>query len=240
VRLTQLSYRYFTHDREILGRSVDFLRHGYLFMTADAATLEQCRRNVALQRGLGVPSDLLTPSEVQTHLAPLVTADLLGGTFCADDGSADPYSLLSGFLAVARSRGLSLLTGAPVTGIVKAGERVIGVKTPGAEWSAPIVIDCAGPHADEIGSMAGVDIPSKPYRRQVMVTEPLPVLPPVFPLIVDLDTGFYVHRQGLSAGSWAAPTRTSSPGTTPPSTGTPSTRSSARRPSGCPHWPRPR
>jgi sarcosine oxidase, subunit beta len=199
VRLTQLSYRYFTHDREIFGRSVDFVRHGYLFVTTDAATLAQCRENVALQRRLGVASELLAPSEIQAHLASLVTADLLGGTFCADDGSADPYSLLSGFLEVARSRGLRLLTGAPVIGIVKAGARVIGVKTPGAEWSAPIVVDCAGPHADEIGAMAGVDIPSKPYRRQVMVTEPLPELPPVFPLIVDLDTGFYVHRQGLSA-----------------------------------------
>ena len=102
VRLTQLSYRYFTHDREILGCSVDFLRHGYLFVTTGAATLEQCRRNVELQRGLGVASELLTPSQIQTHLAPLVTGDLLGGTFCGDDGSADPYSLLSGFLAVAR------------------------------------------------------------------------------------------------------------------------------------------
>jgi sarcosine oxidase subunit beta len=73
------------------------------------------------------------------------------------------------------------------------------VRTPAEEWSAPIVIDCAGPHADEIGAMAGVEIPSKPYRRQVMVTEPLPILPAAFPLIVDLDTGFYVHRQGLSA-----------------------------------------
>lgn len=36
VRLTQLSYRYFTHDREILGCSVDFLRHGYLFVTTRA------------------------------------------------------------------------------------------------------------------------------------------------------------------------------------------------------------
>jgi len=197
VRLTQLSYRYFTHDREILGCSVDFLRHGYLFVTTDAAS--SAAATWSSSAGLGVASELLTPSRIQTHLAPLVTTDLVGGTFCADDGSADPYSLLAGFLAVALSRGLRVLTGRPVIGIVKAGERVIGVRTPGEEWSAPIVIDCAGPHADEIGAMAGVDIPSKPYRRQVMVTEPLPVLPPVFPLIVDLDTGFYVHRQGLSA-----------------------------------------
>jgi glycine/D-amino acid oxidase-like deaminating enzyme len=92
---------------------VDFLRHGYLFVTTDATTLAQCRQNVELQRGLGVASELLTPSQIQTHLAPLVTADLLGGTFCADDGSADPYSLLSCFLAVARRRGLRLRPGSP-------------------------------------------------------------------------------------------------------------------------------
>ncbi|MFI5377089.1 MAG: NAD(P)/FAD-dependent oxidoreductase, partial [Candidatus Rokuibacteriota bacterium] len=33
VRLTQLSYRYFTHAEEILGSPVDFTRHGYLFVT---------------------------------------------------------------------------------------------------------------------------------------------------------------------------------------------------------------
>ena len=64
VRLTQLSYPYFTHAEEILGSPVDFTRHGYLFVTTDPATLEQCRRNVALQRGLGVVSEILTPAEM--------------------------------------------------------------------------------------------------------------------------------------------------------------------------------
>jgi len=199
VRLTQLSYRYFTHAEEILGSPVDFTRHGYLFVTTDPATLEQCRRNVALQRALGVASEILTPAEIQSHLAMLVTHDLVGGSFCADDGSADPYSMLQAFLARARGRGLRLHTGHPVTDLVRAGNRVTGVRTRQGEWSAPIVVDCAGPYADQIGEMAGVSIPSKPYRRQVMVTEPLPSLPEVFALIVDLDTGFYVHRQGLAA-----------------------------------------
>jgi sarcosine oxidase subunit beta len=199
VRLTQLSYPYFAHAEEILGSPVDFVRHGYLFVTTDPASLEQCRRNVALQRGLGVASLVLTPAEIATHLASLVTRDLVGGTFCADDGSADPYSMLQAFLARARSRGLRLHTGQEVIAVVKTGDRVAGVRTRQEEWSAPVVIDCAGPFADQVGAMAGVEIPSKPYRRQVMVTEPLPILPEVFPLIVDLDTGFYVHRQGLSA-----------------------------------------
>ena len=61
VRLTQLSYPYFTDAAAILGRSVDFVRHGYLFVTTDGATLERSRESVRLQRSLGVPSDVLAP-----------------------------------------------------------------------------------------------------------------------------------------------------------------------------------
>ena len=75
----------------------------------------------------------------------------------------------------------------------------MGARTAQGDFHAPVVINCAGPYADQVGALAGVEIPSKPYRRQVLVTDPLPILPDVFPLIVDLDTGFYVHRQGKSA-----------------------------------------
>ncbi len=199
IRLTQLSYRYFTHAEDILGRSVDFVRHGYLFVTTNSETLQQSKRSVALQQSLGVGSEVLAPAQIQRHLESLVTSDLVGGTFCADDGSADPYGMLQGFLAIARSCGLQVLVEHPVVGMVKEGERITGVRTPQGVFSAPVVINCAGPHADQVGALAGVEISSKPYRRQVMVTDPLPILPEVFPLIVDLDTGFYVHRQGKSA-----------------------------------------
>jgi sarcosine oxidase subunit beta len=199
IRLTQLSYRYFTDAEELLGRPVDFVRHGYLFVTTEAATLERSRESVALQRALGVRSEVLAPAEIGRHLACLVTQDLAGGTFCADDGSADPYGMLQGFLGIAATRGLRVLVNHPVIGIVKDADRVVGVKTPATTVSAPVVVNCAGPHADQVAALAGVEIPSRPYRRQVMVTEPLPILPEVFPLLVDLDTGFYVHRQGKSA-----------------------------------------
>ena len=199
VRLTQLSYPYFTDSVAMLGRPVDFVRHGYLFVTADPDTLARSRDAVALQRSLGVPSDVLTPAQIQPHLKELVVGDLAGGTFCADDGSADPHALLQAFLAQAREHDVRVLVWQSAMGILRHGDRVTGVRTITHEYHAPVVINCAGPHADEVGAMAGVAIPSKPYRRQVMVTEPLAGLAEVFPLIVDLDTGFYAHRQGKSA-----------------------------------------
>ena len=199
ISLTLLSYPYFADARERLGRPVDFVAHGYLFVTGDPAILAASVRSVELQRSLGVRSRMLAPGEMPALLPALVTADLLGGTFCGDDGSADPHGLLQAFLALARARGLDVRTGEGVTGILKTGARVTGARSVRGEYAAPVVIDCAGPRGDEIGALAGVDIPSRPFKRQVLVTEPLPELPEVFPLVVDLDTGWYVHRQGASA-----------------------------------------
>lgn len=199
IRLTQLSYPYFADTERILGRSVDFTPHGYLFVTTEPRTLEQLQRNVALQQRLGVRSQVVSPGEMKPMLSQLVVDDLLGGSFCPDDGSADPYGLLQGFLALARARGLRVLTSQPVLSVTREGGRVVGVETPRDRYRAPVVVNAAGPHADQVGALAGVAIPSKPYRRQVLVTDPLPDFPEVFPLIVDLDTGWYVHRQGKSA-----------------------------------------
>jgi len=199
IRLTLLSYPYFTRAQERFGRPVDFLAHGYLFVTASPATLAGVARSVELQRALGVRSRMLAPREMAPLLPALVTADLVGGSFCADDGSADPYGLLQAFLSVARGRGLEVRTGEGVVAVEQSGARVTGVRTARGAYAAPVVVNCAGPHADEIGALAGVDLPSKPFKRQVMVTEPLPGFPDMFPLIVDLDTGWYVHRQGASA-----------------------------------------
>ncbi len=199
VRLTRLSYPYFVEAPLRLGRSVDFLAHGYLFVTTEPATLAATGSAVELQRSLGVKSQMLGPAEMTGLLPQLVVDDLVGGSFCADDGSADPHGLLHAFLAVARSRGLDVRTGEAVVRLVASKNRVTGVRTTRDEYGAPIVVNCAGPHAAEIGALAGVEIPSRPFKRQVVVTEPLPGFPAVFPLIVDLDTGFYVHRQGASA-----------------------------------------
>jgi sarcosine oxidase subunit beta len=195
VRLTLLSYPYFTESQARLGRSVDFVRHGYLFVTTSPVTLESSRKSVAVQQSLGVRSEILPPGDLKRFLSQMVTDDLVGASFCADDGSADPYGLLQAFLALARGRGLEVRTSAPVIGIETAAGRVTGVRTPAGTFSSPVVIDCAGPYADEVAALAGLQVPSKPYRRQVMVAERMPGFPDVFPLIVDMDTGWYVHSQ---------------------------------------------
>ena len=58
--------------------------------------------------------------------------------------------------------------------------------------------------------MTGVELPVTPLRRQILVTEPLPVavaavLPASMPFTIDAATTFYLHREGpgvLLGMSW--------------------------------------
>ena len=58
------------------------------------------------------------------------------------------------------------------------------------------MVNAAGPWAALIGDMAGVPLPIKPVRRQMLTTGPLPKLPPDFPFVIDFARSLYFHREG--------------------------------------------
>jgi sarcosine oxidase subunit beta len=195
IRLTQLSLPEYLALAEETGVEFDFVSHGYLFVTAEPARFAQMRKNVALQNRLGVPSRLLTPAEVGRLFPQVRTEDLVGGTFCPEDGSANPSAGLEGFLLQARAGGCQPLTESPVVEIIADGGRVRGVRTPSDTYYAPVVVNAAGPHGDEVARLAAVDLPVRPYRRQVFVAEPIPDVPERPPMTIDIDTGWYVHKE---------------------------------------------
>jgi glycine/D-amino acid oxidase-like deaminating enzyme len=62
-----------------------------------------------------------------------------------------------------------------VTGFLRDGERVTGVRTSRGPISAGAVLNAAGTWAGDLAALAGVDLPVLPRRGFVLVTEPLPV-----------------------------------------------------------------
>lgn len=198
IRLTQLSLPFYLRFEEETGYSVHFRPHGYLFLTADTRIFAEFRRSVALQNSLGVPSRLVSPEELAALVPGLRAEDLVGGTFCDRDGSAEPAAAVQGFAARAQSMRLEILTREEVVALVREGDRITGARTQNDVFYAPVVVVAAGAHSAEITATAGLEIPVRPYRRQVCVVAPLPELDVDMPLTVDMDTGFYIHRMGHS------------------------------------------
>jgi sarcosine oxidase subunit beta len=61
-----------------------------------------------------------------------------------------------------------------------------------------MVLNAAGPWAGKIGELAGVEIPVHPHPRQAFSVTPVDELGDLFPFVIDLGTGVYVHQEPAS------------------------------------------
>jgi sarcosine oxidase subunit beta len=198
IQLSQLSMPMYHRFEAEFGVDIGLMENGYLFVTTQTAVMKTFADNVALQRSLGVPSELLGPDDLAQILPAMRTNDLLGGSVCWRDGSADPYSALTGFWQGMRRRGGEVRFGCEVTGFTMDAGRIAAVQTNQGAIASDMVVNAAGPWAAAVGQLAGVAIPMQPYKRSVFVAKPLPEFSQVMPLTVDMDSGFYVHRDNRS------------------------------------------
>ncbi|MEO6462982.1 MAG: FAD-binding oxidoreductase [Candidatus Eisenbacteria bacterium] len=175
---------------------------GYLFCIADPARWAAFQADAAMQRGLGVTVETLSPADVARRFPLVRHEDLQGATFCGSDGLADPHGVTAAYYAAAKRLGAHFEFECAVTGVRVEGDKVRGVETPRGVIAAPVVVDAAGPHAAAVGAMAGVEVPVVPVRRQIFTTQPVDWLPPDFPMVVDMASGVYMHREsgGLLLG----------------------------------------
>jgi sarcosine oxidase subunit beta len=196
VRLSLLSLPMLDRFEEELGQPIDLRYCGYLFLLTSETDASVFRQNVEMQHRLGVGTEWLKPAQI-AQMVPLINLEgVLAGTYHARDGLTDPNGVVQGYVSGARRLGVKLLTDVEVTGIHVDGGRVQGVVTPHGEVATPVVVNAAGPWAGVVGEMASVDIPIVPVSRQIVVTGPIPEVPPDFPFVIDFAQSLYFHREG--------------------------------------------
>jgi sarcosine oxidase, subunit beta len=195
IRFSLESLKTFERFEEEFGVSPDFRRIGYLFLATTEQEMEVFRSNIGLQRRYGISVELLGQEEIRKRWPFLKVDDVLGGSFSALDGYAGPSEVLSGFASRARRGGARLYEGVEAVGISVEGGKIRTVSTKEGEISTPVVVNAAGPHASQIGDMAGVKVPVKPLRRQIFVTSPFRLGDQPIPLTIDFHRGWYFRPE---------------------------------------------
>jgi len=196
IRFSLESLKTWDNFEDLTGVDMGFRKVGYLFLATTEEEWKIFQKNVLLQQSFNVPVELLSPSEIHHRWPYLKVDDLQGGSYSPQDGFAGPYEAMSGFIRGARKSGVKIYEGTAVQEILQKGGNVTGVATPEGRVEAPIVINAAGPHAAEVGKMAGVEVPVKPYRRQIFFTAPFPWIADPVPLVIDFHRGWYFRREG--------------------------------------------
>ena len=202
VRISMMSIARFKTFSDEMETDPVFFPVGYLFLLGDSESWAAFQRQADMQRSLGLPVQTLSPAGAREIVPELNIEDLQGATFCPDDGLGNPHEVTQSYVTRARQLGAVFHFGDPAQGLVMDGGRVSGVRTASGTISTPMVVNAAGPHAAEVAAWAGVDLPVKAVRRHCFTTEPLPMARESLPMIVDLKSGVYMHREsgGLLLG----------------------------------------
>jgi sarcosine oxidase subunit beta len=195
VEMSRISIAALKRFEEELGQPVDFKQNGYLFVLTREEDLSAFRRNAEKQKALGVPVEVITPLEARSIVPELFLDDLVGATFCHEDGIANPHAMVQGYARGARRLGATFLKSAEVTAMEAASGRVVSVTAGGERFEVGRVVNAAGPWAKLVAAMAGIDLPVEPVRRQYFITKPMEWIPDTFPLLIDWGTGVYMHKE---------------------------------------------
>src|SRR3954471_11780542 len=164
IRLSLESIALLERFADEVGHPIDFHQDGYLFLLSSPASVETFQANVALQRSLGVVVDWLDAAGAAALAPGLDATGVVGATFCRRDGIADPNGVTMGFAKAAQAAGVAIERDVEVTAIRAAGGRVSAVETTRGTIDTRAVVNAAGPWAQHVGQLAGVDVPVSPVR----------------------------------------------------------------------------
>ena len=142
------------------------------------------------------------------RIAPLDPADLpaaLQGSrlrtawHLPDERVADAWSLVSGFLRIARRHDAVVRTETSVRSLIVDSGRVVGVRTDDGPLHADHVVVAAGAWSQALAASAGLRRPLTPLRRTLLQTAPDPRAHLDHPWCWIDDVGIYVRPEG---GGW--------------------------------------
>lgn len=195
TELAKKSQEMFENLEEELGYDIDMEEVSFLLCAVDMNSEKESLLNKTFEeiREIGTECHLLLGNELRRLDMP----------FCPNvQGAIEitkgiyilwPFKLVLAFAHAAETLGARILTFTEVKDIKVKNNRVSSVVTNRGELKPKYIVNAAGAWSNKIGEMVGLDIPVKPQRGQLLVTEATRLYPCRY--LMDIDYLMIEHSQ---------------------------------------------
>jgi len=183
---------------DMLGYDVKFRQKGYLFLAYTEDQVQLIKENVARQNALGLRTKVLEQDEAREIASALNFEGVLGAVFDPYAGFLDPFAVVRGYAKAARELNVEIFPFTEVKGVLIKNGKISSLQTSRGRLKTTTVVNAAGPDSSALASMVGIDLPSKPYRREMLITESLEPL--LGPMVVSMDSGVHFHQSVDNGG----------------------------------------
>lgn len=160
---------------DLLGYPTEFRRER-VRIAFDEAQMERFARMKEIGDRLGLRSEALDPKQLK-DLVPLAGETCIGAFHHEFGGHANPHRTVQAYAWAIQDHGGRVLQHTRVEGFRQAGGRVTHVETSGGPIACQRLVIAAGPYTGTLSAMLGAEVPVAPARAEMIVTEPLPLMP---------------------------------------------------------------
>ena len=197
IKFSLISREVFRRFKDEFGVDPSFKPLGYLFLATTPEQWKVFEQTKRLMEKLTLPVELLTPGEMARRWPFIRGDDLIGGSYSENDGFYSPMEILRAFVKNARQGGAVFLENVSVSGISISNQTIDGIQTQTGNSIKPgMVVNAAGPWAGQVAAIAGLELPVGPLKRHLFFTDIFDKIPNVLPMIIDVNSGWYLKREG--------------------------------------------
>jgi sarcosine oxidase subunit beta len=194
ARMALYSLGVFQDFQKRVGDECGFTRRGFLALV-EAKDQAGLAANVALQRRVGIQTELISPEAVGELMPGVERADLVAAAYEPESGYADPYLTVTAYARAARRLGARVYQDTEVTGVRFQSGEVVGVDSTRDRLDAPLVLNSAGAWAARVAAMAGVTVPINSCRVQVAFFRRPPGHEAPHPVVGDFVNAIYFRPE---------------------------------------------
>ncbi|AOT73228.1 hypothetical protein Gferi_20270 [Geosporobacter ferrireducens] len=157
---------------EELKMEINFEVRGGMVFIENYEQLRVMEEFVERQRSFGLNVEIIDRGKVYEK-QPYARDGILASTYSPSDAQVYPFKVMRGYLARGIEQGLEIRKKVEISHIIqKNGYWKIELEDQ-APVEAEYIVNAAGAWAGEIGKMIDIEIPVRPIRGQVAVTEPI-------------------------------------------------------------------
>jgi sarcosine oxidase subunit beta len=158
-----------------LDWDLQFSQRGVLNLAHSLSDVRSSVRRVEANRLNGIDAEWLEPEEVKAFcpivdVSPDVRYPVLGATLQRRGGVARHDRVAWAFATRASELGVDIVEHAEVTGFLRDGDRVVGVRTTRGDVRADRVALAAAGHTSVLASMLGLRLPLQSHPLQALVS----------------------------------------------------------------------
>jgi sarcosine oxidase subunit beta len=192
--LAWVSFGYFKNWGEVVGGESGFTRTGFVQIVAweHEAALQM---NTAMHQDIGIPTILISAGDVKRLAPSFLTDDFDLAAYEPESGYADPSATTAALINAAKEKGARIIQDCTVTSVIVEGGKVKGVGTTRGEFSAPVVVNAAGPWAGVLNQAVGLDLPYTTWRHDTMFVGRPKEMGPSHPTVIDFPNEMYFRPE---------------------------------------------